>query len=391
MSQLTIKHTNIFKKNFDALNNNDYRFIINQGGSRSSKTYSITQLLIVWCLTNPGTQVSIVRKSFPALRGSVMRDFLEVMQELGLYDENNHNKTEKIYEFQNGSVIEFFSVDDEQKLRGRKRDILWANEANELNFEQYNQLNMRTTSKIIFDFNPSEAYHWIYDIIDRQNAIKIHSTYKDNPFLTKGQIDEIENLKNIDEGYYKIYALGEKAITKSTIYSNWDLNYNENIEFKEIIYGLDFGYTNQTALIKCGFYEEQCHIKELIYETNLTSKDLIEKMRLLNINKNQEIICDNARPEIIEDLKRAGYSAKPGNKSVVDGINSVKMHKLKIDPNSLNLIKEISNYKWRSDGDRVLDEPVKIWDHAVDALRYAIHYYKLKYQKTDISYYRIKY
>ena len=173
MNSLEIKHTNVFERNFDALNDPKIRMIINQGGSRSSKTFSLVQMVIIYCLTNSKRVVSIVRRSFLALRGSVMRDFFEVMNDLGIYSQKNHNKTENIYQFPNGSMVEFFSVDDEQKLRGRKRDVLWANEANELDFEQFTQLNMRTAEKIIFDFNPSDNYHWIYDQIERSDSILI--------------------------------------------------------------------------------------------------------------------------------------------------------------------------------------------------------------------------
>jgi phage terminase large subunit len=143
---MEIKATKVFEKNWEAMQNPNIRFCINQGGSRSSKTYSLCQLLIVWCLANPNKVVSIVRKTFPALRATVMRDFFEVLKDLDLYEKSNHNMSENIYRFANGSIVEFFSVDDEQKIRGRKRDIGWCNEANELWFEDFQQLNMRTES-----------------------------------------------------------------------------------------------------------------------------------------------------------------------------------------------------------------------------------------------------
>ena len=146
-----------------------------------------------------------------------MRDFFDIMESLDIYDQNLHHKTENTYRFTNGSIVEFFSVDDAQKLRGRKRDIVFANEANELSFEEFQQLNMRTTKKFILDFNPSDNYSWIYDLKNKNNSILIKSTYKDNPFLEDTIIKEIENLINVDEGYYRIYALGEQAILKSAI------------------------------------------------------------------------------------------------------------------------------------------------------------------------------
>lgn len=388
MATLQIKHTPVFDKNYEALNNTNIRFIINQGGTRSSKTYSLCQMFIVYCLTNPNKKISIIRKSFPSLRASVMRDFFDVMKELDLYEQASHHKTENTYHFSNGSSVEFFAVDDEQKLRGRKRDILWINEANEINFEEYNQLNMRTTDKIFFDFNPSDNFHWLYDLISDKSSILIHSTYKDNPFLSKFIINEIEKLREVDYNYYRIYALGERGISKTTIYTHW--KYFENdFDGKETIYGLDFGFNHPTSLIEVKLDENKYYVKELIYQSGLTSTDLLNELQRLNINRTKEIICDSARPEIIEDLKRAGYNAKQAIKDVKDGIDSVKSSELYIHKESLNLIKELTNYKWKTNGDIILDEPVKLYDDAVDALRYAIHYYKMKNKKHNLSYFKI--
>lgn len=387
---LELKTTPVFSKNWDVINDDSVRFIVNQGGSRSSKTYSLCQLLIVLCLKQPGTMVSIVRKSFPSLRGSVMRDFFEVMRELNLYKTSEHHKTENIYNFENGSSVEFFAVDDEQKLRGRKRDILWANEANELNFEEYTQLNMRTTGKLIFDFNPSDNFHWLYDLISRTESKLIHSTYKDNPFLEEALVKEIENLINVDESYYRIYALGEKGTGKTTIYTHWKY-YEELPETKNKLYGLDFGFNHPMSLLEVNFIDNKAYVKELIYESGLTAEDLILRMSSLDISKKHEIICDGARPEMIEDIKRAGYLAKSAIKDVKKGIDSVKSTELYIHKESLNIIKETASYKWKTNGDVILDEPVKMYDDAMDAMRYAIHWWKLKGKKTDTNYFRIHY
>jgi phage terminase large subunit len=387
---LELQHTPVFTKNFEALNNDNIRFIVNQGGSRSSKTYSLCQMIIVYCLTTPNKMVSIVRKTFPILRGTVMRDFIEVMRELDLYDERKHHKTEQIYHFDNGSQVEFFAADNEQKLRGRKRDVLWVNESNELNFEEFTQLNMRTADKLIFDFNPSENFHWLYDLISRPEATLIHSTYKDNPFLPDSQVKEIENLIMYDESYYKIYALGEKGTGKTTIYTHWK-HYEHLPEIKETYYGLDFGFNHPTALIEVNLTDDTCYVREIIYKEGLTSSDLIKMMDELQISKKKEIICDYARPEIIEDLRRKGYNAKNAIKDVKDGIDSVKSSALFIHKESINLLKEVSSYKWKTNGDITLDEPVKVYDDAMDAMRYAIHYWKSKNKKGDNNVYRIRY
>ena len=193
MTQLTIKATSVFERNWNAIHT-DARFIVNVGGSRSSKTYSLCQAIILYCVNTPNKLVSIVRKTGPALKATVYRDFFEVLKTLSLYDEKNHKKMDGIYQFPNGSAVEFFSVDQEQKVRGRKRDILWANEANELLYDDVQQLALRTTSKLIFDYNPSAPESFLYHL-PQDRTISIHSTYKDNPFLTKEIIEQIESYK----------------------------------------------------------------------------------------------------------------------------------------------------------------------------------------------------
>ena len=215
---MEIKSTVIFEKNYEALSG-PHRFIINEGGSRSSKTYSLCQLMVIYCLQNSGKVVSIIRKTFPALRATVLRDFIEILKEMGIYSLDSHNKSEHIYTFSNGSIVEFFSVDDEQKIRGRKRDIAWCNEANELYFDDFTQLNMRTEFKLIFDYNPSDSSSWLYEL-PKEESILIKSTYRDNPFLPNSIRAQIEDLKRTDEALYQIYALGEKAISKSNIHRN---------------------------------------------------------------------------------------------------------------------------------------------------------------------------
>lgn len=369
---LEIQHTPVFAWNHEALNNINKRFVINQGGSRSSKTYSLCQLVIVYCLMNPGKLVSIVRKSFPSLRASVMRDFIEVMKELEIYKLSEHHKTENMYNFSNGSSIEFFAVDDEQKLRGRKRNVLWANEANELTFEEFNQLNMRTTDKLIFDFNPSDNEHWLYELMNRNETILIKSTYKDNPFLTEDIVKEIENLIAVDENYYKIYALGEKPVPTTRIYNHFQ-TYETIQTYDDVVYGLDFGFNHPTALVKVYIKDNSYFIEEVIYKQFLTSTDLVDLFNQVGVDRNKYIYADYARPEIIQELRRAGYNIKEANKEVKPGINSVKSSLVYINKNSSNVMKEYRMYSWKSKGEQILDEPVKLNDDAMDAIRYAIH------------------
>lgn len=368
--ELKILHTVVFDRNYKQYKAGK-RFIINQGGSRSSKTYSIIQLLVFLCLVEK-VDVSVVRKSFPSLRGSVLRDFIEIMMGLNLYTEDNHNKSEQRYTFNNGSTMEFFSIDDPQKVRGRKRDICYCNEANELDFEDFQQLSLRTNKCIFFDFNPSDNEHWIYDLCNDDRAVLIKSNYKDNNFLSDTIKEEIENLIRIDENYYKIYALGERPIPTTRIYNHFK-QYDEDIEFDDWCYGCDFGYNHPSVIVKVGFKDDVVYVEELIYQSNLTSQDLIRLMKEINIDKKKYIYADYARPEMIEEMRRAGFNVKEAVKDVKEGIMSIKMKQVFIHKNSLNTWKEYKSYSWKTNKEQILDEPIKLYDDAMDALRYAVY------------------
>jgi phage terminase large subunit len=381
---MEIKSTVIFEKNYEALNDSGIRFVINEGGSRSSKTYSLCQLVIIYCLQNNNKVVSIIRKTFPALRATVLRDFIEILKELNIYSVEDHNKSEHIYTFPNGSIVEFFSVDDEQKIRGRKRDIAWCNEANELYFDDFTQLNMRTESKLIFDYNPSESTSWLYEL-PTDESVLIKSTYKDNPFLPQSIRSQIEDLKRTDEALYQIYALGEKAISKSNIYSNWSFIPHRPARFVNYVYGLDFGYNHPTALMRVYWCDNDIYIEPVIYESYLTTPMLIDKMQSFNVEKTVTIVADYARPEIIAELNNAGYDVQNANKVVKKGIDNIKTFGVLCQDDKA-IRKEYENYKWKKVGDMITDEPVKMWDDAMDAIRYATTHIRQEYY-TDDSYY----
>ena len=380
---MDIKATAIFEKNYDAIAG-DKRFIINEGGSRSSKTYSLCQLMIIYCLQNNNKVVSVIRKTFPALRATVLRDFIEILRDIGLYNEENHNKSEQIYTFANGSMVEFFSVDNEQKIRGRKRDIAWCNEANELYFDDFTQLNMRTESKLIFDYNPSDSASWLYEL-PAEDSIKIKSTYKDNPFLPDSIKAQIEDLKRTDEALYQIYALGEKAISKSNIYSQWSFVAHRPAKFVKYVYGLDFGYNHPTALMRVYYCDNDIYIEPVIYESYLTTTMLIEKLATLGIEQTVTILADYSRPEIIQEMNIAGYDVQNANKVVKKGIDNLKTFGV-ICQDDKAIRREYENYKWKKIGDFITDEPVKLFDDAMDAIRYATTHIRQEYY-TDDSYY----
>lgn len=381
--ELTLEATEIFEKNWEAFNDSNIRFLINQGGSRSSKTVSLCQMIILYAYTTPNKVISIIRKTFPALRATVMRDFFEQINNMNLSETIKHNKSEHIVTFPNGTIVEFFSVDDEQKIRGRKRDVAWVNEANELWYEDFQQLNFRTTEKLIFDYNPSDSSSWLYELPIEQ-SILIKSTYKNNPFLDKSIVKQIEELQYTDEAQYQIYALGEKTTSKINIYSNFTFLDSKPLKFQQYKYGIDFGFNHPTALVKVWWWENELFIEELIFESYLTTADLLVKFAELNIEKTVECMADWARPEIISEINSHGYRLLNADKNVKKGIDDVKT--FKIFTNSKNIMKEYENYKWKKVGDRIMDEPVKNWDDAMDAIRYVVREIKSNGSRNYYAY-----
>ncbi len=368
MTQVTIDTTNVFHKAYKS----STRITCLQGGTRSSKTYSLCQLFIVKALRETGKVFTICRKTLPALKGTAYRDVLELLKELGLYSEENHNKSELSYTL-NGNLIEFISVDQPQKIRGRKRNYLWLNEANEFTYEDYQQLILRTTDKVYLDYNPSDPYSWIYDkVITRDDCTFIKSTYKANPFLDKDTIAEIERLKDLDPDYWRVYGLGEIGSIQTMIFRKFELV--DEVQGRLVGYGLDFGFTNSpSALVAVYQSDDNLYIKEMLYEKRLTNTDLANKLKEFRIDRQSEIIGDSAEPKTIEEIYRQGFNIKPAKKGagIHLGIDIMRRYKLHITKDSLNAIKEFRGYKWATDknGD-VLNTPVKVNDHLIDATRY---------------------
>jgi len=363
-----IKCTNVFHKAYKS----DTRITCLQGGTRSSKTYSLCQLFIVKCLEETGKVFTICRKTLPALKGTAYRDVLNILKELKLYREEHHNKSELSYNL-NGNLLEFISVDQPQKIRGRKRDYLWLNECNEFAYEDWQQLILRTTGKIYLDYNPSDPYSWIYEkVITRDDCTFLKSTYLANPFLDKDTIAEIERLKELDPEYWRVYGMGEIGSISTQIFRNFNLV--DDVQGRLIGYGLDFGFTNSpTALVEVRQLDDSLYIRELLYEKRLTNTDLANKMKEIGIDRTTEIVADSAEPKSIEEIYRQGFNIKPAKKGagIHLGIDIMRRYKLNITKDSLNAIKEFRSYKWATDknGD-VLNAPVKVNDHLVDAVRY---------------------
>jgi phage terminase large subunit len=373
-----MKVTPVYRANKAAFESYKYRVIANQGSTRSSKTYSICQLLALISLAQKKS-ITVCSPSLPHLKRGAMRDMIAILQLMGIYKESNHNKTDCIYRFPTGSYIEFFGTEDAGKVRGPGRNILFVNEANLIDFGIYKQLALRTTDQIFIDFNPADEFSWVYDVADRTGNIMIHSTYRNNlANLTKEQIEEIESLKEADENLWRVYGLGMRGTTSETIYTHYKI-VDHFPEVDDWCYGLDFGFNHPNALIKVGFGDRGVFWDEIIYETKMTTDDLIFAMKTLGVVKTKRIYCDHARPEIIEELRRAGFNALPADKSVKAGIDCVKAKPLFITKNSINTIKEARSYKWKIDKDGcVTEEPVKFKDDAMDAGRYGTYSYSFQ-------------
>ena len=370
---MKVKTNKVFKHLKESKN----KITIEQGGTRSGKTYNIIMFIIFdYCLRNTGKTITICRKTFPSVRASVMRDFIEILRSHNMYSEEYHNKSNSEYHL-NGNLVEFISLDQPQKVRGRKRNLLFINEANELDFEDWQQLVFRTEDKIILDYNPSDEYHWIYDKVkEREDADFYITTYLDNPFLEPSIKAEIERLRDTDEQYWQIYGLGQKGISKATIFNYKEINaIPEDATF--LSYGVDFGYTNDpTTLVAVYTKEYNIYLKELIYQTQMTTNDIHNKWKQIGITR-EPIYCDSAEPRLIEELRRMGWNVRPsikGADSVNAGIDLLKRFKINIYKDSHNAIQEFRNYKWQEDkSGKLMNKPVDKNNHLIDATRYATY------------------
>ena len=363
-------------KVFNHLIKSDKRIIVEQGGTRSGKTYNILLWLIFYYTErNTAKTITICRKSFPSLRASVMRDFFDILRNHDLYREEYHNKSSHEYHL-NGNLVEFISLDQPQKIRGRKRNLLYINEANELFYEDWQQLIFRTDGRIILDYNPSESFHWIYDrVIPREDCDFYQTTYRDNPFLDEKIKQEIERLQYTDEDYWRIYGLGERGMSRATVFQFGTSEIPQ--EAKLLSYGLDFGFTNDpSAIVAIYQHGENLYLDELLYRTGMTNRDLHHHLQSLGLDRRDEIFADSAEPKSIEELHRFGWNVKPtakGQDSINAGIDILKRHKIFATARSNNLIKELQNYKWTEDKNgNLLNKPIDVMNHALDAARYAV-------------------
>lgn len=352
-----------------------FPIIVNEGGARSGKSYGIIQILI-YLATTSKLRISIVSHSLPHIKRGAYRDFRDIMEKWQLWDDANFSYTEFVYTFRNGSYIELFGLEDEGKARGPGRDMLFINEANLIKKTLFDQLAMRTTGQILIDLNPADFDSWCYTVADMPGNKCIHSTYLDNrDNLTPSQISYIEAYRDSPDSYmWEVYGLGMRGKSTQVVYNHWKLC--DELPMKgEIFCGQDFGFAVPAATVRCEYYEGAIYADEVIYASHKTNPELIELYESVAMSKTVEIFCDNAEPKTIEEIFRYGYNVKPADKDVWAGIQKIKSMPLYITKRSENLIAEIKNYKWKTDKDGIIkptEEPVKINDHALDALRYAV-------------------
>lgn len=393
--KINLKATRIFEQNYEEYQIKKNRILINEGGTGSSKTYSLAQLFSIILMNGKNERLTIARKTMPALKATAMFDFFSVLKGMNAYRDSWYNKTEHLYEYRpTGSAIDFISLgetkEENLKVRSRRRNHLWINEANELSADDFKQLAMRTDGQIFLDYNPSHQTHWIYDQLQiRKDCLVIHSTYKDNPFLPRGIVKEIEGYQNVDENYWRIYGLGFKGIFQNGVYTHWQL-IDELPEGGEKIFGLDYGYNHPTALVDVRIKDGAVYVDEKIYQRFLNNAERIKLMQDLvvtgELSKNDYVYADN-QPEYIKEMQDAGFNVIPADKeqgSVKSGIDEIKKRPLWITKHSVNAIREAKGYAWKTKGGSMIDEPVKIKDDIMDAIRYAVYSY-LKQVKLSLE------
>jgi len=361
-------------------NNQDKRVLAIYGGAGSGKSVATAQHIVYLLLTHPNARILVIRKTLPALRITAYRLILDILYQMQV--PFYLNKSELVIRFNNSEIL-FKGMDDPEKIKSYEANYVWCEEATEITKEDFLQLNLRMRranaagiNQMFLTFNPIDAYHWlITDIVqgNREDVAIHHSTYKDNiRFLSPEYISELENLINQDQNYYRIYALGEPGVLENVIYTNYEIT-DTWPKGGDLFYGLDFGFNNPTALVEVCVYDSLVYIRELLYKSGLTNADLISILREI-LPDGALIYADAAEPARIHEIRSAGFNIKPADKSVLDGIDAVKRHRLFIHQDSQNLIAEIRGYSYRTDKDgRVLEDPVKFRDHCMDALRYAIH------------------
>jgi len=356
--------------------NSKAAIIVNQGGTSSGKTYAILQVLFLKASERKSV-ITVAGQDIPNLKAGALRDAESIYygsdQVRTLI--SSYNKTDRIFNFKNGSLMEFKSYDNAQDAKSGKRDYLFVNEANGIHWNVYTELALRTRQQVYIDYNPNSAF-WVHDnLLGKKGVELIISDHRHNPFLDEQTRLKIESLKEIDEELWKVYARGVTGKISGLVLTNWVLCGAIPNDAKLIANGLDFGFTNdQTGFLQVFKQDGELWLNEVIYETGLTNSDISDKLLEFGISQKEIIIADSAEPKSIEELKRLGWNvegAKKGPDSINNSIDVLKRYKMNITRNSVNLRNELMRYKWREDKTgKVLNEPIDGFNHLIDPLRY---------------------
>lgn len=346
------------------------------GGTSASKTISILLWLIDYAQSNPNKLISVVSETMPHLRKGAMRDFLLIMQEHNYFKDARWNKTDSIYTFETGSIIEFFSADQPQRVRGPRRHVLFINEANNVNYEIYTQLEIRTREVIWLDWNPVAEFWFYTDVKGAKDVDFLTLTYRDNEALEKSIIDSIESRRN-NKNWWLVYGEGQLGEAEGRIYTNWKESDTVPVEAKLLRYGLDFGYSNDPTAIIAVYKWNESHIyDEVIYQKRLSNKDIADI--ILSQQDKALTIADSSEPKSIDEIASYGVNiigAKKGKDSIKQGIQFVQSQNVFVTKRSTNIWKEYRNYLWITDKEgKIINEPQDFLNHTLDAIRYAEDY-----------------
>jgi len=383
------KATILFKQNYAA----KAQIVINQGGTSSGKTYSIQQVLFCMACEAEKQVITVVGQDMPNLKAGALRDALNICSSSATLQAmvKRYNKTDRIFEFHNGSIIEFKSYGDAQDAKSGKRDYLFVNEADGIDWNVYSELALRTRKKIFIDYNPTAEF-WAHDnLIGKPGVELIISDYRHNPFLPEQTKKNIEALKSTDIERWRVYARGLTGKIAGLVLNNWHLCEKIPEHITPFAAGLDFGFANdETGFILVYKQNGELWIDEILYERGLTNPDIAARLAAAGISKQTEIIADSAEPKSIEELRRLGWrvtAAKKGRDSVKNSIDILKRYRLNITRNSVNLRIELARYKWKTDSSgKSLNEPTDSWNHLIDPLRYvALNKLKINHIKKPVS------
>lgn len=351
------------------------RVRIVRGGTSSSKTFSIIPLLIDYAVKNPKVEISIVSETIPHLRRGAIRDFLKIMEMIGMFDPLKWNKSSWTYKFSNDAYIEFFSADQPQKLRGARRDVLFVNECNNIDWESYYQLSIRTRKFIYLDYNPVSEFWVDSELLHDKDAEMIVLTYKDNEALDPAIVAEIEKARvkgetsNYWKNWFLVYGLGQIGNLQGVIFSNWQTIDKIPEDARLVGCGVDFGYTNDpTAIVAVYEYNGQRIVDEVAYRTGMLNSDIAKSLPNF-----VPVYADSAEPKSIDEIRRYGIRIKgvtKGKDSINYGIQIMQSQSYLVTSTSVNLIKELRNYCWDTDSQgRTTNVPTGV-HHSCDALRY---------------------